>query len=200
MQTSLLEAAIGMLDFQAARWTIDGEVPARQGNHHPTIAPMGCFETSDGFINIAAWDGRVWLAFADAIGRGDLVVDERFSTAAGRAANRDALDDIIAERLRTRATAEWIQALDAVGVPAGPVYAVNELFDDPQVQHIGMVSTVEHPVLGSLDLVANSVSLAGVPREIRRASPERGADTKAILTELGLPAQRIQELEDREVI
>ncbi|MBO0682498.1 MAG: CoA transferase [Candidatus Dormibacteraeota bacterium] len=200
VQTSLLEAMVAMMDFQAARWTIGGEVPPQEGNNHPTNVPMGCFQTADGHVNVAGAGGRLWERFCEAIGRPELVADPRFDTPDGRFRNREQLNALIAERLRARTSAEWVAVLNEVGVPAGPVYRVDEVFADPQVRHLRLTSPVTHPSLGSLDLVRNAVSSDRQVKTVRDPSPELGEHTSAVLGELGLTAAEIEDLRRRGVV
>jgi crotonobetainyl-CoA:carnitine CoA-transferase CaiB-like acyl-CoA transferase len=200
VQASLLEAAIGLLDFQAVRYTVDGEVPPRTGNHHPTFAPMGCYRTADGHVNVAGWGGRVWERFLVAIGAPELADDPRFATPAERTRHRDELNAAIEERLRARATADWIAAFQEAGVPAGPVNAVDEVFADAQVRHLAMIQPVSHPTLGELRLVANAATLSGLPRSIRTPTPELGEHTREILAELGLSGEEIERCEHEGVV
>jgi formyl-CoA transferase len=186
VQTSLLEAMIAMLDFQAARWTIDGEVPPQEGNHHPTGVPMGCFRTADGYVNIAGSGGRLWDRFCQTIEKPELLNDPRFVGPADRSANREELRGIIQERLSQRTTTEWVVLLNSVGVPAGPVNNIQETFEDPQVQHLRMVEQVSHPLLGDQGLIRNAVSATRTSPSLRRASPELGQHNEEILAELGL--------------
>jgi formyl-CoA transferase len=199
VSTSLLEASIAMLDFQAARWTIDGVVAPQEGNHHPTMVPMGCFESQDGYVNIGAPSGRLLEQFCEIVGV-DLTADERFATVAARSANRVAMNELIAARLRTRPTAEWVARLNDAGVPCGPVYRVDEVFADPQVQHLGMVGTVEHPDLGALDIVRNAVRIDGAPPTVRTPAPSPGEHTDAVLSALGYGDDDIAGLRVRGVI
>jgi formyl-CoA transferase len=194
VRTSLLEAMIGMMDFQAARWTVDGEIPGQEGNHHPTHTPMGCFATADGHVNIAAHGGRAWEAFCRAADLERLLGDQRFAGPGDRSSHRAELNEIIAERMLSRTSDEWVILLNEVGVPAGVVHSVDEVFADPQVQHLDLVQRVHHPTLGDLGLVRNSVSLSGASRSIRAASPDAGEHTEAILGELGLSATEIEQL------
>jgi crotonobetainyl-CoA:carnitine CoA-transferase CaiB-like acyl-CoA transferase len=194
VQTSLVESMVAMMDFQAARWTVDGEVPAQEGNHHPTLVPMGCFASADGYVNIAGPSGRLLRSFCEAIGLPDLPEDERFSSAGRRSRHRAELNALVAERLRTRTTAEWVETLAGVGVPCGPVYRMDEVFADPQIEHLGMAAPVEHPALGRLDLVRNAVRMTGVGPTVRSASPDAGDQTDAVLAELGYGDDEITEL------
>jgi crotonobetainyl-CoA:carnitine CoA-transferase CaiB-like acyl-CoA transferase len=200
VQTSLLESMIAMMDFQAARFTIDGIVPAQEGNHHPTQIPMGCFRTADSFLNIAGPSGRLWRSFCAVIGLPELVADERFDSSAKRSANRAELNDLISERLATRTTAEWVEALNIAGVPAGPVYRMDEVFADAQVRHLGVVSGVEHTKLGHLDLIRNAVTMTDGPPTVRSATPEAGAHTDEILAEIGVSATEMTALRTNGVI
>jgi crotonobetainyl-CoA:carnitine CoA-transferase CaiB-like acyl-CoA transferase len=189
VQTSLLEAMIAMMDLQAARWTIDHEVPESAGNHHPTLVPMGCFATADGYVNIGASGGRLLRSFCEVVGLPGLTADPRFASTASRSANRAELNALIAEQLRTRSTASWVAALNEAGVPCGPVYRMDEVFADPQVRHLEMTQAVEHPELGRLDLLRNAVRMTDGPRTVRTPTPEPGVHSTEILTDLGyLPA------------
>lgn len=140
VRTSLLETMVSMMDLQAVRWTVDGEVPAQEGNHHPTLVPMGCFRSSDGWVNVAGPSGRLLRRFCEAIGLPDLPDDERFDSAPKRSAHRAELNELVSTRLRERTTAEWVSVLNEAGVPCGPVYALDEVFADPQVEHHGMAA------------------------------------------------------------
>lgn len=200
VQTSLLEAMVAMMDFQAARYTIAGEVPRQEGNHHPTIVPMGCFATADGHVNVAGAGGRLWRNFCEAIGLPDLPSDPRFAGTALRSANRAELNALVAERLRNRPTAEWVDALTAAGVPAGPVYGMDEVFADPQVRHLDLVADVEHPAAGRIGVIRNAVTATGGGPSVRTASPEAGQHADDILREAGLGDDDIDDLRRRRVI
>ena len=190
VQTSLLESMIAMMDFQAARWTIDQEVPGPAGNHHPTSVPMGCFASADGYVNVAGAGGRLLDSLCDALGLPGIPRDPRFSTAARRSANRAELNTLIAARLRTRTTAEWVETLNRAGVPCGPVYRMDEVFADPQVGHLAMTAPVEHPVLGQLDILRNAVRMTDAPGTVRTASPDAGAIPARYSPSWGTPMRR----------
>jgi crotonobetainyl-CoA:carnitine CoA-transferase CaiB-like acyl-CoA transferase len=200
VQTSLLESMIAMMDFQAARWTIDGKVPGPEGNHHPTLVPMGCFPTADGHVNIGAAAGRLLRAFTEVIGLPGLPDDPRFDSPQQRFANRAELNELVASRLRTRDTAFWVAALNEAGVPCGPVYRMDEVFADPQVRHLAMTQAVEHPVRGPLDLVRNPVRMTGAAGTVRTPSPDPGDHTDEVLASLGYCAAEIEKLRAGAVI
>src|SRR5690606_25760123 len=136
-------------------------VPAQEGNHHPTMMPMGCFATADGHINIAGPSGRLWRNLCEAIGLPQLPTDERFDSAAKRHEHRGELNGLIADRIRTRTTAEWVDVLAEAGVPVGPVYRLDETFADPQVRHLAMTELVTHPTLGRLEMLRHPVRMTG---------------------------------------
>ena len=200
VETSLLESMIAMLDFQAVRWTNDREVPHAEGNHHPTFVPMGCFPTSDGWVNVSGPSGRMLERLCDTLGLAGLPSDPRFDSVAKRSANRVELNALIAERLATATTAEWVDRLDAADVPCGPVYTMDEVFADPQVQHLGMVRDVEHPALGTLSIVRSPVGMGDDHETVRTAAPEPGEHTDEVLHELGLGHDEIADLRELGVV
>ena len=200
VRTSLLESMLAMMDLQAARWTVDGTVAVQEGNHHPTLVPMGCFASADGHVNVAGPSGRLLRRFCDAVGLSEVPSDPRFDTGAKRSANRVELNELIAERLRTRTTAEWVDLLNAAGVPCGPVYRVDEAFADPQAQHLAMVADVEHDRLGTIGILRNAVTMSDGPPTVRTPSPDPGQHTDEVLAELGVPAARIELLRSRGII
>ncbi len=194
VQTSLLESMIAMMDFQAARWTIDREVPEPAGNHHPLGVPMGCFSTADGYVNLGAPGGRLLRSLCDVLGLPGLPSDPRFDSAEKRSANRAELNALIAARLRTRGTADWVEQLNEAGVPCGPVYRMDQVFADPQVQHLAMTGAVEHPALGSLEILRNAVRMTDGPATVRTPSPDAGAHTDEVLAGLGYTAAEVDRL------
>ncbi len=200
VHTSLLESMIGMLDFQAARWTVARETAPQSGNHHPTLGPMGTFETQDGQMNIAAPWGRIWTAFCKVIERPELAQDPRFADPAARARHRPELEVEITAALRLRKTQDWVERLTAADVPAGPINDIEQTFADPQVRHLGIAAPVTHPVAGPIEILRNATNLEGVPNEIRRPSPEPGEHSDEILRAFGLDASEIESLRTREII
>ena len=200
VHTSLLEAMLSMLDFQAARWLMSGEVAPQAGNNHPTGIPTGVFETADGHINIAAAGDDLYARLCRAIERPDLLTDPRFATAKARSANRDALMDTLMPVTRAKPSAEWIKVLNDAGVPCGPIYRIDQSFADPQVRHLGMAARVHSPALGDLTILAHPVSAAGQRPPLRTAAPELGQDNEEILTGLGYTKEQIAGLAQRGII
>jgi formyl-CoA transferase len=200
VHTSLLEAMLSMLDFQASRWLMSKEVPPQAGNNHPTGIPTGVFETKDGHINIAAAGDEIYGRFCRAIERSDLVIDPRFATGKARSTNRDLLMDVLMPVTRQKPSAEWIKILNDAGVPCGPIYRVDESFADPQVRHLQMAQPVRSAELGDLTILGHPVSHGERRNPIRTAAPELGQDNEEILTSLGYTKEQIGDLAHRGVI
>jgi formyl-CoA transferase len=200
VHTSLLEAMLSMLDFQASRWLMSKEVPPQAGNNHPTGIPTGVFETSDGHINIAASGDEIYERFCRAIERPDLLTDERFSTSRARSKNRDVIMDVLMPVTRTRSSADWIKILNDAGVPCGPIYRIDESFADPQVRHLQMAQPVKSPVLGDLTILGHPVSHGDTRLPIHTAAPELGQDNEDILTSIGYTKDQMADLAKRGVI
>jgi formyl-CoA transferase len=200
VESSLLAAQIAMLDFQAARWTIAHEVPEQAGNDHPTSIPTGVFRTSDGYINIASAGDEIFGRFCRAVDRPDLAAHPDYKTGRARSDNRKALNAVIEAITKTRTSADWIDRLNAAGVPSGPIYKMDEVFADPQVKHLGIAQTVHHPQLGDIELVGQAVTLSRTPSRLNTASPDPGEHTRAILAELGYSAGDIAQLRERGVV
>lgn len=200
VKTSLLQAQIFMLDFQATRWLMEHEVPPQAGNNHPTSIPTGVFKTRDSYINIASAGQAIWERFCKAIEAEELLSDPRYANGAARSQHRDALNAAIETYTQRYYSEELIAILNKAGVPCGPIYTIDQVFNDPQVQHLGMVQTVQHPVLGPIQLVGQPFTLSRHANALRTAPPERGQDTEAVLAELGLSAEEVAGLRARDVI
>lgn len=198
--TSLLEAQIAMMDFQAARWLVKGEIPGQVGNDHPTYTPTGVFPTADGHLNLAMVGTAMWLKLCQTLGIPEIADQPDFATAEARLANREKTNATLADATRTRTTAEWIEALNAAGIPCGPINRMNEVFADPQVRHNGMAQAVPHPVLGDIRLVSQPVHLSRTPSALTAASPDRGQHSHDVLAELGYTADEIAALSRNGVI
>ena len=202
VHTSLLEAQISMLDFQAARWLIDGEVPPQAGNNHPTNIPMGVYPTSDGAINIAAGGGVLWQRFLQVVDVPDLADDPRFTTGEDRSKNRDELNEILEVITVKKTSAQWIEAMNDAGVPCGPILNIDETFAEPQVQHLGIVREMKHDELGFVRVVGQAVNLSRQPQpnQMRRSTPRKGAHTEDVLRKLGMSADAVAQLRNDGVI
>jgi formyl-CoA transferase len=200
VHTSLLEAMLSMLDFQASRWLVGKEVPPQAGNNHPTGIPTGVFETKDGHINIAASGDEIYERFCQAIERPDLLTDQRFATSRARSKNRDLIMEVLMPVTRQKTSADWIKILNDAGVPCGPIYRIDESFADPQVQHLEMAQPVHSGALGDLTILGHPVS-HGVKRlPIRTAAPELGQDNEEVLGSIGYTKAQIADLAERGVV
>ncbi|HEX4893746.1 MAG TPA: CoA transferase [Hyphomicrobiaceae bacterium] len=201
VHTSLIEAQIFMLDFQAARWLISGEVAQQAGNDHPTGIPTGVFPTSDGHINIAASGDNLWKRCCEALGVGELVRDPAYATGALRSKNRKQLNERLAGITRTNTSKYWIDALNKAGVPCGPINSIDQTFAEPQVQHLGIARPVKHPSLGEYKVVGQPINMSRYPQpQYLNPTAERGQHTDAILSELGYGSADIARLHKDGVI
>jgi crotonobetainyl-CoA:carnitine CoA-transferase CaiB-like acyl-CoA transferase len=200
VQTSLLQAQVFMLDFQAARWLQAGDVPQQAGNNHPTSIPTGVFPTADGHMNIAATGKRIWQRFCEVLDRREWLEDPRYATSAARSQNRDALNAAIADVTRTDTSANWVERLNAAGVPCGPINTIDQVFEDPQVQHLGIATYLNGGSNAPVGYVAQPMTLSRTPSAIHSHPPALGEHTDAILGELGLSAAEIATLREQQVI
>ena len=194
VQTSLLQAQVFMLDFQGARWLMEKDVAKQAGNNHPTSIPTGVFKTSDGYINIATTGGKIWERCAQAIGAPELITHPDYSTGPSRSTHRDALNAAISARTVMQSTAHWVENLNAAGVPCGPIYAINEMFDDAQVKHLGMAADVPSDDGRDITLVAQPFTLSRTPSKMAARPPEVGEQTDEVLAEFGFSADEIASL------
>jgi crotonobetainyl-CoA:carnitine CoA-transferase CaiB-like acyl-CoA transferase len=200
VNSSLLEAQISMLDFQAERWLLKSEVPKQAGNDHPTSIPTGVFPTADGHINIAASGQAMWSRLCKAVGAEHLLDDDDFKTDAGRSKHRARLNKELAAVTATRKSSEWVRLLNETGVPCGPIYSIDQVFADEQVQHLSIAQTVSHPTLGDIRLVGQPVHLSRTPSALHTAAPEKGEHTNTILRELGYGDDAIADLRRRHIV
>jgi crotonobetainyl-CoA:carnitine CoA-transferase CaiB-like acyl-CoA transferase len=185
IQTSLLQAQIFMLDFQAARWLIKHEVPGQAGNNHPTSIPTGVFTTADGHINLACAGQKMWERFCYAVDAKWLIEHPDYATAAARLKHRDALNAEIDKLLSSRSSADWVERLNDAGVPCGPIYSIDQVFSDPQVEHLGIAQPFAKPDGETLTVVGQPVTLSRTPSRIAAAPPEIGEHTDQVLKEFG---------------
>jgi formyl-CoA transferase len=200
VQSSLLQSQISMLDFQAARWTVARQVPGQAGNDHPTSIPTGVFPTADGHINIAASGQHIFKRLCEALDAPGLVADADFATADQRSENRARLNAELAALTRRHRSADLVERLNAAGVPSGPIYAVDQVFADAQVEHVGMAVPMPHPERADTAVVNQAVRLSRTPPVIDRPTPGLGQHTEEILAELGYDAAAIADLRRRKVV
>ena len=200
VQTSLLEAMIQMLDFQAARYLKEGEVPRQAGNDHPTNIPTGVFKTVNGYINIAVAGGLMFERCCDALGHPEWVENELFITASARSKNRVEMNRVISEVTITNTSEHWIELLNSVGCPAGPINTMDQVFKDPQVKHLKMAVDVDHPRLGKFGVVNQAIKMSRTPSEVRTATPDQGDHTSEVLAELGYDQSTILRLHETGVV
>jgi formyl-CoA transferase len=200
VQSSLLMSGIALLDFQAARYLMDGEVPPQVGNDHPTSMPTSAYTTADGYINVGASGEGMWKRLCQVLARPDLLARADFAGAANRARNRAALNAELNAAFAAKQSDEWISILNEAGVPCGPIYGIDQVFADPQVQHLHAAATVKHPLLGDIRVVNQAVGLSRTPATMVSATPEIGQHTDEVLTEVGYSAADVAALRKNMVI
>ncbi|MCW5738250.1 MAG: CoA transferase [Enhydrobacter sp.] len=195
VHTSLIEAQIFMLDFQASRWLMKGEVAKQAGNDHPTSIPTGVFPTSDGHINIAASGNNLWKRFCAALDAPQLFDHPEHATPALRSQHRKALNQRIGEITRTNTSAHWIEKINKAGVPCGPINTIDKTFAEPQVQHLGIARPVKHPTLGDIKVVGQPINLSDFPQPAAlKPTPDMGEHTDEVLARLGYDKPAIEKL------
>jgi crotonobetainyl-CoA:carnitine CoA-transferase CaiB-like acyl-CoA transferase len=194
VRTSLLQAQVAMLDFQAVTWLLDGRVPRQTGNDHPYMTPMGVYPAADGDIVIGASGQGQYRKFCEAVGAPELLSDARFATAGARAENRAAFTAALSALTRTAPAAHWVDLLNAAGIACGPINTVDQVFADPQVRASGIVHPVAHPRLGALRLLGAPLTLSAGAARIELPAPEKGEHTDALLREAGYSEAEIEAL------
>jgi formyl-CoA transferase len=200
VHTSLLEAMVTMLDFQATRWLMAGEIPPQAGNDHPTGIPTGVFKTSDGHINIAASGQKMYRRLCEAMGREELIEDARFKAQDARSKNRHALNAELEKTFSLKPSAHWVDLLNEASVPCGPILNVKEVFENEQVKAMGLAVPVKSPKLGDITLQRVAVNLSRTPGSVRTATAEAGEHTDQVLGEIGYSAEEIKKLHDQQVV
>ncbi|HEV8520241.1 MAG TPA: CoA transferase [Burkholderiales bacterium] len=200
VRVSLLQAMIAMLDFQAARWLVAKEVPPQAGNDHPTSIPTGVFPTADGYINIAAGGEPMWERLCKSIGAQALLAKPEYAGSLLRSKNRAQCHKDLSEYTRRKTSREWLEIFEKSSVASGPIYKMDEVFADRQVQHVKMAVPVKHPILGDIELVNQPFELSRTPSEVRTATPECGEHTDEVMRELGYSDEQIADLRQRIVI
>ncbi len=200
IQTSLLQAQISMLDFQAARWLVEGDVAKQAGNNHPTSIPTGVFKTKNGHINIAASGDDMWLRLCKILNSETINNEVNFSSSELRSQNRDALNREIELITSKKTSGYWIDRLAEESVPCGPIYSIDEVFSDPQVKHLGMEHPVSHPELGDIKLVGQPIKMSRYESRKGMPTPGRGQHTLEILLEMGYTREEIQSFKDKTIL
>jgi crotonobetainyl-CoA:carnitine CoA-transferase CaiB-like acyl-CoA transferase len=193
VQSCLLQSNIALLDFIAAGYLRTGQVPKQVGNDHPFFMPTSAYRTKDGFLNISA-PGRLWKRLCEALGQAELADRREYATGSDRSKNREALKNELNAIFVTRTTSEWVEHLNAAGVPAGPIYSLDQTFEDPQVKHLEAAATVNHPQIGPMRIVNQAAKLTRTPATMARATPERGEHTDEVLAQFGFTAKQIEAL------
>jgi len=194
IETSLLQAQIFMLDFQGSRYLVKGEVAKQAGNNHPTSIPTGVFKTKDGYINLATAGQKTWQRFCEAVGATALMRKPEYQSPEARSKNRDALGAEIDNYLAGQTSAEWVERLNKAGVPCGPIYSIDQVFADPQVQHLGIAQSVTMKDKSKMRLIGQPVGLSRTPSRLATRPPDLGEHTNAILKEFGFNARDIAAL------
>ena len=200
VHTSLIESQVFLLDFQAARYLMLGEVAGQEGNDHPTSIPQTVFATSDTPINIAAPSTRLWEKFCDAIGKPDWRAKAEWKAAVNRSKDRKIIHGEIAEIIKQKPSSHWLEVFAKAGVPCGPILSIDKVFADPQVQHLGMAAPVTLPKYGETHLVASPVNLEGISKRVRNPTPEAGAHTDEVLRWLGYSTEAVGRLREAGVV
>ena len=200
VQTSLLQAQAFMLDFQAARYLMDGDVPKQAGNNHPTSIPTGVFETSDGFINLAVAGELIWKRLAETLERPEWCDDIRFAKNESRSQNRELLNAEIEKITRTQTSTFWVDKLNEAGVPAGDINDIGQVFESPQIRHLGLAQTMTSHERGDTRVVGQPISMSRTPSHIAAPPPLAGGHTDAILSALGYGSAEINQLREEAVI
>ena len=201
VQSSLLQSQVFMLDFQAARWTVDQEVAPQAGNNHPTSIPTGVFETTDGHINIASAGQAIYERFCKAVDAEHLITNPDFVDGAARSKNRDALNAEINAIIKTKDSQTWVEMLNEAGVPCGPIYSIDQVFEDPQIKHLGAAASVYSPDRDEdIELVAQAIKLSRTPSELAVGPPKRSEHTEEVLQEFGYSDEEITDFKKRTVV
>lgn len=200
VQASLLHSMVAMLDFQVARYLTDGDVPEQAGNDHPTSSPMGLFEASDGMFNLGASGEGNWKRLCHAIGKPDWIEMAPYATEKLRVRNRQQLSASLTELFQTQPVAHWVDLLNEAGVPAGPLYSIPQMCEDPQVRQQQMTQRLTTPEGAAVGVITQPVRLGRTPASIAATAPDWGEHTEEMLLEAGYSADEIGDLKSRGVV
>ena len=200
VNTSLLQAQIFMLDFQAARWLSEKHVAGQAGNNHPTSVPTGVFKTSNGSINLAVAGETIWRRFVEAVDKKEWLEMHEFKDAKQRLKNRDYLNKLIEEVTISKTSDEWVEKLEKVGVPCGPINSIDKVFSDPQVKHLGIAQSVDTIPFGQTELVGQPFNLSRSPSIMKQRPPEKGEHNADVLLDLGFSNEELDEFKSKNII
>ncbi|WP_257542475.1 CaiB/BaiF CoA-transferase family protein [Sphingobium sp. CFD-1] len=200
VQTNLLSSQIMLLDYQAMRWLMDKVVPIQRGNDHPQIVPTGVYRASDGYFTLSTVGNDSYFRLCQAIDAPELATDPDFQTAEGRERNRERMNAAIDKATAARTVKQWVDLLNAAGVPAGPIYKLDEMFADPQVKETGIVQTIDHPALGPVEILGQPIKMSRTPPQFRRAPPALGEHTADVLEEIGYTKEEVAALRSGGII
>ena len=200
VNTSLLQAQIFMLDFQAARWLSEKHVAGQAGNNHPTSVPTGVFKTSNGSINLAVAGETIWRRFVEAVDKKEWLEMHEFKDAKQRLKNRDYLNKLIEEVTISKTSDEWVEKLEKVGVPCGPINSIDKVFSDPQVKHLGIAQSVNTIPFGQTELVGQPFNLSRSPSIMKQRPPEKGEHNADVLLDLGFSNEELDEFKSKNII
>ena len=200
VNTSLLQAQIFMLDFQAARWLSEKHVAGQAGNNHPTSVPTGVFKTSNGSINLAVAGETIWRRFVEAVDKKEWLEMHEFKDAKQRLKNRDYLNKLIEEVTISKTSDEWVKKLEKVGVPCGPINSIDKVFSDPQVKHLGIAQSVDTIPFGQTELVGQPFNLSRSPSIMKQRPPEKGEHNADVLLDLGFSNEELDEFKSKNII
>ena len=200
VQSSLVQAGVSLMDFQAAKYLMTGQVPEQVGNDHPTSMPTSCYACSDGYMNVACTGEPMWLKFCEALGVKELKDDARFTFEKDRVIHRKELNAVLSGIFKSKTKDYWVNRLNEYGVPCGPIYNVRDVFNDPQVMSQHMSTKVDHPELGEVTLLSQGVKLSRTPAQITRVAPALGEHLRDVLAEIGYSTDEIKKLIEQKIV
>ena len=196
VDASLIESGIAYTLYESATYFATGEVAGPLGSAHRMIAPYQAFATQDGYINIGAANQNNWERMCRAIGREDLLDDDRFASNPERMVSIEALTPIMEETFRTKTTSHWVEILETAGVPCGPIYNIEQVYADPHVQSREMSVALEHPKAGGIRNIGVPVKLSDTPGSVRTPAPLLGQHSDEVLDQYGYDESEIAALKD----
>ena len=197
----MLDCQVALLENAIARFDMNGEVPKPLGARHPSITPFQAFETSDSWLMLAIGNNVLWQKFCDVIENPWLIQDPRFSDNASRTDNHTALQNILSPIIKQRTTPAWIDLLEPLDIPCGPIHDVQQVVEDPQVKARDMILQFAHPTAGPLRMAGTPIKLTDTPGQISGIAPELGEHTDDVLTSiLNFSKQEIHKLRSQNII